>query len=143
VTGAKFVVDNSVVLAWCFEDEQSAYADATLELLAQGEALAPAIWPLEVGNALLVAQRRKRILPAELTHFLRILRQLPIVVEQESPEQMFTEVFSLAKELDLSTYDASYLDLALRAHVPIATLDKSLISGAQKYGIPVLDPMQA
>jgi predicted nucleic acid-binding protein len=142
VTRARFVLDNSVVLAWCFDDEQSAYADATLELLEHGEAMAPAIWPLEVGNALLVAQRRKRIARADAAHFLQMVRQLPITVEQTTPAQIFTEVYSLARDLQLSTYDAAYLDLAIRSNVPIATLDKPLLKGAKQYGIAVLDPLK-
>jgi len=143
VTGVRFVVDNSVVLAWCFEGEDSAYADATLGLLAQGEAMTPAVWPLEVGNALLVARRRKRLARADVAHFLNMVRQLPITVVQESPTQMFSEVFALAKELKLSTYGASYLGLAMRLNLPIATLDKRLVKAAKKYGVDVLDPLEA
>jgi hypothetical protein len=53
---ARFVVDNSVVMSWCFEDEGNGYAEAVLESLEDREAFVPAIWPLEVENILLVAE---------------------------------------------------------------------------------------
>jgi len=133
----RFVIDASVVLAWCFEDEASPYADAVLERLAQAEALAPIIWPLEVGNALVVSERRGRITPAETVRFLNLLRQLPIIVEGETPPRMFGEILSLAREQGLSAYDAAYLDLAMRAGAPLATLDEALRQAARRCGVRV------
>jgi len=133
---AKFVVDNSVVMSWCFKDESSRYPEAVLESLETGGAIVPAIWPLEVGNVLLVAERRKRLDKSSAIRFLQLLSGLPIVVEQESPERMLTEIFAVAGEFSLSTYDASYLDLAMRTGLPIATADDALIRAAKKSGVP-------
>src|SRR3989339_843847 len=105
----QFVIDNSVVMAWCFEDEASEYAQSVLASLQEAKALAPAIWPLEVGNVLLVAKRKKRLNEASQSRFLSLLRALPIQVVQESPERMLGEILALAQEYQLSTYDASYL----------------------------------
>ncbi|NOY99685.1 MAG: type II toxin-antitoxin system VapC family toxin [Chloroflexi bacterium] len=134
---ADFVLDTSVVMAWCFEDEASDYADAVLEQLTDGYALAPGIWPLEVGNVLVVAERRGRMTKAESVHFLELLRQLPIEVEMSSAPRMFAAVIGLAREQSLSSYDAAYLDLAMRAGLPLATLDSALREAALRCGVPI------
>ena len=85
----------------------------------------------EVGNVLLVAERKKRISQADSARFIALLRDLPIVIEQEPSDVMFGEILALAREHRLSTYDASYLDLAMRKGLPIATLDNSLIAAGQ------------
>jgi predicted nucleic acid-binding protein len=137
---AQFVIDNSVVMAWCFKDEKDAYADAVLESLEDNEALAPAVWPLEVGNALLVAERRQRFSRAASACFLELLGALPIRVEQESPERMLKDVVALAREQGLSTYDATYLDLAMRRGLSLATRDTALKQAAVRCGIPLFEP---
>ncbi|MBI4831840.1 MAG: type II toxin-antitoxin system VapC family toxin [Candidatus Lindowbacteria bacterium] len=137
---ARFVVDTTVAMAWCFEDEGNAYADAVLETLETCEAVVPSIWPLEVGNVLLVAERKKRVGEADVVRFLALLSSLPITVEQETPERMLKEIVGLAREQRLSTYDASYLDLAMRLGLPIATQDASLAAASKKCRTPVFNP---
>lgn len=117
-----FVIDNSIVMSWCFNDQRSDYADTVLDSLTSLTALAPSIWPLEVGNVLLVAERRKR---------------LRIFVEQESPERILKEVFALARSNHLSSYDASYLDLAMSKGGPIASLDQNLVQAIRNIRIPI------
>ena len=133
-----FVVDNSVVMAWCFQDEASQYADAILGSLEVFKAIVPSIWPLEVGNVLLVAERRKRLSEADSARFIALLTELPITIEQESPERMMREILALAREHQISSYDASYLDLAMRKGVPIATLDDGLIKAAERSQVPIM-----
>ncbi len=140
---AGFVVDNSVVMGWCFENKGNRYAEAVLESLETGEALVPAIWPLEVGNVLLVAERKKRLSEASVVRFLALLNSLPITIEQETPERMLKEIVSLARAHELSTFDASYLDLAMRLGLPIATQDSSLTRAAKKCRVPAFDPASA
>ena len=135
---AQFVVDTSVVMAWCFEDEAGNYPDSILECLEESEALVPAIWPLEVGNVLLVAERKGRLGKADVIRFLELITSLPLLVEQEPPERMFTEIMALARDLRLSRYDASYLDLAMRSGLPLATQDKALVKAARKCGVPLV-----
>lgn len=135
-----FVIDASVALSWAFEDEGDAYTDAVLEGLLDSEAFAPVIWPLEVGNALLVAERKGRLGRASSAQFLELLSGLPIVVDQEAPERVFRETLHLAREYGLSSYDASYLELAIRLNVPLATSDRVLQEAAERCGIPLYRP---
>jgi predicted nucleic acid-binding protein len=134
----RFVVDNSVVMAWCFEDETSTYADRVLNRFEDSSAIVPAIWPLEVGNVLIVAERRKRISEADSSRFLELLSELPIHVVQERPERMLKEIVALSRELSLSTYDASYLNLAMREGLPLATQDTALLKAARKCKVAIL-----
>jgi len=134
----RFVIDNSVVMAWCFQDEASRYADVVLDRLRACEALVPAIWPLEAGNVLLVAERNKRLSVADSARFVALLNELPLTVEQETPQRAMGEILMLAREHRLSTYDASYLDLAMRNGVPLATLDTGLRRAARKCRVPLL-----
>ncbi len=138
-----FVVDTSIVMSWCFEDEENSYAEDVLESLEFAQALVPAIWPLEVGNVLLVAERKKRLSQAAVVRFLALLDGLPITVEQETRERMLKEIVSLAREHGLSTYDASYLDLAMRLDLPLATQDTSLAKAAKKCKVPAFEPARA
>ena len=136
----RFVVDNSVVMSWCFQDEMSEYTDSVLDRLAEAQALVPGIWPLEVTNVLLMAQRKKRLGRAGSTRFLELLRALPIVVEQELPARVFAEILALAEDTGLSTYDASYLDLAMREGLPLASLDKGLRKAAKECRVSIFSP---
>ena len=133
-----FVIDTSVVMTWCFKDETSKYADAILDSLEVSIAVVPSIWPLEVENVLLVAERKKRLGEADSTRFIALLAELPIMIEQEPPERMMKEILALAREHKLSTYDASYLDLAMRKGLPIATLDNGLIAAAKRSQVPII-----
>ncbi len=130
-----FVLDASVALAWCFETETDHFTDAVLDSMADNTALVPAVWPLEIGNALVVAERRGYLDQASSVRFLNLLRQLSLEVEQESPQRMFGEILLLAREQQLSTYDASYLDLAMRSGLPIASRDGALIEAARRCGV--------
>jgi predicted nucleic acid-binding protein len=133
-----FVIDNSVVMSWCFQDETSKYTDAILGHLELATAYVPAIWPLEVSNVLLVAERKKRLSQADSSRFISLLFELPIIVEQESPERMLSEILALAREYKLSSYDASYLDLAMRKGLPLATTDKNIIAAAKRSNVTIL-----
>jgi predicted nucleic acid-binding protein len=133
------VLDASVTLAWAFEEKENGYPDVVLESLAEATACVPIIWPLEVGNALLVAERRGRLNQAATVQFLALLWQLPIVVEPERPERMLGEILSLAREQGLSTYDATYLHLAMRQGFPLATADELLRQAATQAGVPLFE----
>jgi predicted nucleic acid-binding protein len=93
-----------------------------------------------VGNVLLVAERKKRLSQASIAHFLTLLGGLPILVEQETPERMLKEILALARELGLSTYDASYLNLAMRLNLCLSTQDVSLLKAAEKCQVPLYQP---
>jgi len=133
-----FVVDNSVVMSWCFKDEANKYTDAVLDSMAESYAIVPSIWPLEVVNALLVSERRRRLSEADSTRFLTLLSQLPLTVEQEQSEKTMMRILALARKHKLSSYDASYLDLAMRNGLPIATLDKNLRAAAKRAQVTII-----
>ncbi len=133
-----FVADNSVLMAWCFQDEANEYADSVLAHLSDGKAFVPSIWPLEVVNVLLVAERKKRITEADSVHFLTLLAQLPIIVEIERTDWVMRDLLALGRANSLSSYDASYLDLAMKKGIPLATLDERLISAAKTVNVPIL-----
>ena len=138
--GGAFVVDNSVVMSWCFEDEGQDFSDKILDALGEYGALVPGIWPLEVANVLLVAQRKKRLGKADAARFITLLRSLPISVVQETPGRVLGEVLALASDTGLSVYDASYLDLAMREGLPLATLDKAMKKAARRSHVPLVEP---
>ena len=133
-----FVMDNSVSMSWCFQDEANDYSDAALDMLAESTVVVPSIWPLEVVNVLLVAERKQRITESDSIRFLTLLSQLPIVVDFETPGEMMKNILTLARANALSSYDASYLDLAMRRGLPLATLDNRLLKAARKVGVPIL-----
>jgi len=135
---SRFVIDASVALSWCFEDEASRRGDRVLDLLAETSAIAPAVWPLEVANVLLVAERTKRISRGESERFLAILRSLPISVVPQPTPQIFGGAFALGRDTGLSSDDASYLLLAMREGLPLATLDRPLRRAAKRVGVEVL-----
>jgi predicted nucleic acid-binding protein len=130
-----FVVDNSVVMSWCFKDQANPYADSILERLTEAVAYVPSIWLLEVVNGLLAAERKKYISEADSVRFISLLSQLPIFVEYESPEKAMKDLLGLGRAHNLSSYDASYLDLAMRKGLPLATLDKKLRKAAKSVNV--------
>lgn len=135
----RMVLDASVAVAWCFEDESSDFTEGVLDLLASGaEALTPAIWPLELVNALLTAERRKRISVAQVTALLRRIARLPISVDPVELVHLFDQIPSVARQQNLPAYDAAYLDLALREALPLATLDGRLRQAAGRVGIALV-----
>jgi len=135
----RIVVDASIVMAWCFDDESTPLTDGILDLASTGaEIVVPAIWPFEVANALLVAERRKRISVAQATAFLGRLGRYAISAEQTLASQAFDEILALARQHGLTVYDAAYLELALRRALPLATLDNDLRRAARRAGIPLL-----
>ena len=134
-----FVLDASVAVAWCLPDEQSAYADLVIEVLRDSYAIAPPLWRLEVVNALLVAERRKRLSKADAEAAIRRMAILPIRIDA-SPAGEFGSEFFVARETALTAYDASYLLCASRLGLPLATADAKLRKAAAYLAIPVFSP---
>ena len=135
----RFVLDTSIALAWCFEEEKTPYTESILDQLSRdAKAHVPAIWPLEVANALLVAERRKRITVAQAIHFLERLGGFAITVDETRLPRVFEHLFSKAREWKLTSYDAAYLELALRKDLPLATLDDDLKKAAHDLGVPIV-----
>lgn len=131
------VLDASIALSWCFEDEGSGEALQVLERLRGDEAVVPPLWSLEVANGLLTAERRRRLDAEAVVRAGDLLLSLPIVVEPAARTRPLTTVLPLARKYKLSAYDAAYLELALRRNIPLATLDRSLGSAARTAGLEV------
>jgi predicted nucleic acid-binding protein len=133
-----FVIDASVALAWCFADETSEVADLVLDRLTGEEALAPAIWALEVANGMRTAERRGRLDAAELPRIRELLGGLPVRIEVVELEQGLGEVLEIARSVDLTAYDAAYLALASRRGLPLATIDDRLRQACDRAGIELV-----
>ena len=131
----RFVLDCSMTMAWCFEDEVNRRAELVLDSLVFNEAIVPAIWPLEVANVLLVGERRKRVNGQKVEAFLATLRCCPITVDNETSKNAFGAILDLARTHGLTVYDAAYLELAIRSDCPLASLDARLNEVATKLGI--------
>lgn len=131
-----FVLDCSATLPWVFGDEATPACDALLDQLGAGaRAWVPALWHLELGNVLLGAKRRGRIDQAGIEAFLSQLAVYDIAVDDQTTERAWQKTLDLAMQYGLSTYDAAYLELALRRGVPLATLDSALIAAARTCGV--------
>ena len=133
-----FVLDASVAIAWCFDDESTPQAWALLDRLRATPAHVPALWALEIGNILLGAEKRRRISKARTIEFLGILGELDIRVDPDLPGRAFRDVLPLARERHLTTYDATYLELAMRFGLPLATKDKALARAAAALRVKTL-----
>ncbi len=133
-----FVLDNSVALAWCFEDDQTAAIMGLLDRVTETGAVAPQLWPVEALNGLLTAERRGRIDGAVRQRLAGFLRELPINIDDETAIRVWTATAQLAEQHRLTAYDATYLELALRLGLPLATSDKPLIAAAQTAGVTLL-----
>ncbi len=132
------VLDASVTLAWCFEDEATLYASRVLDLLAADSAVVPPIWPLEIANAISTAERHRRLETAASSRFVELLRALPIRQDETSLDRALGSVLSVARERRLSSYDASYLELAMREGLPLATADERLAAAARAAGVELV-----
>ena len=132
------ILDCSITMSWCFREEQAAANLAVLDTLLDRSALVPAHWFLEVANVLAVAERKKRIAVAESENFLNRLRCLDIEVDKETPHRAFTDILPLCRRHGLTSYDAAYLELAVRRGLPLASLDDDLRTAARKLGVHVL-----
>lgn len=137
------VLDASVALSWGFEDECDAYSQAVLEHAAALRFVVPSIWPLEIINGLLVAERRGRITRAATAQFIALLADLAIEVELEPGLQYDTDLLDLARRHNLSAYDAAYLRLAIKAGADLATKDSALAHAARDEGVAVWEPPTA
>jgi predicted nucleic acid-binding protein len=130
-----FVLDCSATLPWVFVSEATPATDALLDALAGGgKAWVPALWHLELANALLGAQRRGRIDQAGIEGFLSALAVYDIEVDGQTISLAWPKTLALAGKFGLSVYDAAYLELALRRSLPLATLDKPLLAALKKAG---------
>lgn len=136
---SRFVLDASVALTWSFPDENAPLANEVARMFEHGHsAIAPAFWPHEILNALLVAEKRKRISAHLIQTFVSDLSALPIALQSSPAQTVFDRIQSLCRQHGLTTYDAAYLDLAATNNLPLATLDEDLIRACGKAGIALI-----
>lgn len=131
------VLGGSITMVWGFDDESHAYAEEILDNMPDLQSHVPSLWPLEVANALLVGERRNRITPADAARFLAILAAFPITVDDQTVAHAWGDTMHLARAHNLSSYDASYLELAVRLGLPLAAQDGKLKAAAQAMGLPL------
>jgi predicted nucleic acid-binding protein len=133
-----FVLDNSVTMRWFFGDgsaRSAKYAEQVLDLLGSQDALVPATWGLEVSSVLARAEAKGPTTEARSTEFLELLASANIDVDEQTFARALGDTLHLARRHKLSSYDASYLELAMRKGIPLATLDDELQAAASKAGV--------
>lgn len=134
------VIDASIALAWCFDDEASDETDAVAQHVIANGGLVPSLFHLELANVLLQAERRGRISPSEIAQRLDLIAQMPIETDPQTVGRAWSETLSLARAHKLTSYDAAYLELAARRGAALATKYKALAAAASQLGVPLKIP---
>jgi predicted nucleic acid-binding protein len=132
-----FVLDNSVVSGWILHDQACAYCESIAIRLQAVRAIAPPLLQLEYTNVMRTACKRQKMIAAQAHQIVAMLAELPIAIDNASLHP--SQVLDLALRYDLTSYDAVYLDLALRRGVPIATRDQALANAALVAGVGVVE----
>ncbi len=132
------VLDGSLALAWCFDDEATPMIDEIMNGVAKSGAVVPSIWRLEVANGLLMGVRRKRMSHVQRDAMVGLLAGLDIMPDLETDRYAWSATMALAERYGLSVYDASYLELARRRSLLLATLDKALRTAATAAGVELV-----
>lgn len=133
------VVDSSAICALFFEDETTPASDQLLERLSAGGIWVPALFLWEVANVLLTAERRKRLSLAQRVEALQVLETLHFEIDHSNPNVVWHDVTQLAAQTGLTSYDAAYLELAMRLGAPLATRDRELQRCCNAAGV-TLEP---
>ncbi len=131
-----FVLDASIAACWAYDDEDHPVAALALERICADAAMAPSLWWFEVRNTLIVNERRGRLTEADTAIFLRELSRFGVMIDRTPQE---TAILTFARQHRLTVYDASYLELAQREAIPLATLDNDLRKAAAALGIALID----
>jgi len=134
-----FVADSSVGVAWVVASQSSPATEDLLDEVASGTPfVVPVLWMFEVSNALLMLARRKRIRPEQSAYGRQAVARLCPVVDEDGLRFAFTRITELAEKHGLSVYDATYLELALRRSLPLASRDADLNRAAKSAGVSIL-----
>ena len=138
-----FVLDNSVSMRWLLASEKASdqkYSENVLESMRNVDALTPNLWHLEAINVLTGAEKRGEVSLGEIERFISQLENLPIHVDPLTAHQAFSRTLALSRAYNISSYDASYLELAMREGLPLASLDKKLVKAAKKADVEIYKP---
>lgn len=132
------VIDSSLALTWCFEDEASPEIDLLFERIRDEGAAVPRLWHLELGNVLLQAEKRSRISRGDVAIRLDLIAVLPISIDQETAARAWREILTIARTESLTTYHATYVELAIRRGLTLLTKDNELAEATKRLGVVVL-----
>ena len=132
-----FVLDASVAACWVFDDEDHPIAALALERIRADEARVPSLWWFEIRNVLIMNEGRKRLTESDTAAFLRGIARMRLTIDRAPGE---ADVLALARRRRLSVYDASYLELARREGLPLATLDIALANAARAEAVSLIGP---
>ena len=132
------VLDSSVTITWFMPEEVTGTTLVLLNEVTQNGAFVPLHWAIEVGNALLIATRGRRISPEKTREALEQLVNLQVTTDRQTLDEAWGASLNLAERFRLTLYDACYLELAQRRELPLATLDKDLRKAAKALDIPLL-----
>ncbi len=135
-----FVVDASALLAWCFQDEWPNDRAKLMDRLVDGGMAAPAHLPLEITNIVWESERRRRISEADALDFIDTVEDLGVRIDSETPRRAWRDIYPLARAEKLTTYDAAYLELAMRIKATLVSKDTDLVRAAKRRGVPTLVP---
>lgn len=124
-----------MTIRWLMPDEDTSAANSVLERVVLEGALVPSLWRLEVANVLQIAVRRQRCSQLHADESIRDLARLPITVDAETDARAWVDTLALAKTEGITTYDAAYLELALRRSVPLASCDAQLLAACSRHGL--------
>jgi predicted nucleic acid-binding protein len=130
-----FVLDCSLTMTFLFREEATSLSEIAKMGLMTNKAYVPSIWPLEVNNVLWVGIRQKKITEIQAKRFKYILNELPIIIDLKAADLRNEVILELAQKHKISCYDAAYLELSLREHLPLATLDQALAKAAKAAGV--------
>jgi predicted nucleic acid-binding protein len=131
-------MDSSLAMAWCFPDETTPATSGLLDRMDTEAAAVPAWWFLEVANVLALAERKGRVTPGQVAGFIAMIERFELDIDNQAPERAFTHILPLCRTHRLTSYDAAYLELALRRHLPLASLDDDLRDAARSLGVKLL-----
>lgn len=134
-----FVIDASAMLSWCFDDEKPRNADTLMRRMVSDGMAAPAHFPLECTNILRVGERAKRITHQQTSAFIALVESLRIEIDGETTWRAWSETLELSRRTELTTYDASYLELAIRRQATLVSKDRALLKAARINNAPVLE----
>jgi predicted nucleic acid-binding protein len=135
-----FVLDNSVAMRWHLESEKTTdqkYSESVLQSLTYSNAFVPNLCHLEAVNVLLGAEKMGDTSLGEIERFIAQLEDLPLYVDSLTANKSFSRTMALARAYKLSSYNAAYLELALRKGLSIATLDKGIVKAAKKADVGI------
>ena len=132
------VVDSSICLAWCFEDERTPLALSVADRIVDGHAWVPSLWRYELANGLLAAERRGRVSSAWRIAMMENFSALDIRCDRDADDHVFGATAQLADRYRLTVYDAAFLELAQRRRLPLATLDGALAQASKDAGVELL-----